>query len=469
MKEKSPNFISFNPRVLLGTPLFFLFLIAPVVLSAAQSPQDNRQLVKESKNTAHRLALVIGNGAYQTSKLRNPPNDATAIAVVLRDLGFDVMSGVNKSQREMKRMIREFGQRLRVTGGVGLFYFAGHGVQAKGRNYLIPVDADIQAEADLEDQAVDANYVLNFMDDAQSSLNIVILDACRNNPFMRSFRSMQEGLAQVRAPTGTLIAYATAPDSLATDGVGVNSPYTEELIKEIRVPGVLVETMFRRVTEQVSSRTMGRQEPWFSANVKGDFYFNGAHALVTSSDPDGEFWSAIKNSKNVGDYKAYLDAFPKGRHAAIAQNVLRRLQDSQTASIDPGNEKGSTGNLATSKVGNLAGPMSNGANTDKSQSATHASEFKVEYRKGGFSNPAGTLYISPAGVEFKDKNNKPSNNFSFACSEVVKIAQMKRLGISYGVLEIRTRTKEYKTAFQTNEQFKQAMKAVLDVCRIQQN
>lgn len=112
------------------------------------------------------------------------------------------------------------------------------------------------------------------MDDAQNALNIVILDACRNNPFARSFRSTQGGLAQVRAPTGTLIAYATAPDNTADDGGGSNSPYTDELTKQLRVPGVLVETMFRRVAERVSARTGGKQEPWFSANVKGDFFFN---------------------------------------------------------------------------------------------------------------------------------------------------------------------------------------------------
>ena len=242
--------------------------------------QDNRQLSRE--NTAERrIALVIGNGAYASvPRLRNPSSDARLIAATLTKLGFEVATGTDKTQREMKQMIREFGKQLRSGRTVSVFYFAGHGVQAKGRNYLIPVDAEIQTEADLEDTAVDLNYILNVMDDAQNALNIAILDACRNNPFARSFRSSQNGLAQVVAPNGTLIAYATAPNSVAADGAGANSPYTEELTRQMAKPGVLLETMFRRLTEQVSARTDGRQEPWYSANVKGDFYF--ASGPVTS-------------------------------------------------------------------------------------------------------------------------------------------------------------------------------------------
>src|SRR5207247_7231964 len=136
-----------------------------------------------------RVALVIGNGAYtKAPPLRNPPNDARDIAATLRALGFDVTSGINVNQRDMKRLIREFGQKLKA-GGSGLFYYAGHGVQSKGRNYLIPVDADIQSEAEVEDASVDANLVLRYMDEAQNGLNIVILDACRINTFSRGFLS----------------------------------------------------------------------------------------------------------------------------------------------------------------------------------------------------------------------------------------------------------------------------------------
>ncbi len=328
--------------------LMLVWLLASAVSSTAQ--QDNRQLKREqlqlNEAEQRRIALVIGNGSYQNvAALKNPTNDATLLAATLRKLGFEVTVATDKSQREMKLLIREFGQQLRAGGSVGLFYFAGHGVQARGHNYLIPVDADIQTEADLEDVAVDVHYVLNMMDDAQNALNIAILDACRNNPFARSFRSAQEGLAQVKAPTGTLIAYATAPDSVAADGGGANSPYAEELTKQIQVSGVLVETMFRRVAEKVSSRSGGRQEPWYSANVKGDFYFSNGptESRVGRSNPENSLtgstgisegakeqglWEAVQDSNEPQDFRDYLLKYPRGAYAAAAKIRLRRLENS---------------------------------------------------------------------------------------------------------------------------------------------
>jgi len=356
--QSSHKFIWFELAALL-TLLALAILCAPTPLSTAQ--QDNRQLKREQTQpnglAQRRIALVIGNGAYQNVKpLKNPPNDATLLAATLKKLGFEVTVGTDKSQREMKQLIREFGQRLRGGGGVGLFYFAGHGVQARGHNYLVPVDAEIQTEADLEDAAVDVNYVLNMMDDAQNALNIAILDACRNNPFARSFRSAQEGLAQVKAPTGTLIAYATAPDSVAADGGGANSPYAEELTKQIQVSGVLLETMFRRVAEQVSARSGGRQEPWFSANVKGDFYFTNRKNLSLSNTPakidavavEREYWETIRSSNDPQDYKDYLQTYPDGAYVGVARAKIRQIEtarntrpvDSQPSNTQPSNSSG---------------------------------------------------------------------------------------------------------------------------------
>lgn len=335
MKERSSSKLVWLVLVALLTLLALVTVWIPTSYSTAQ--QDNRQLKRDQTNSAERrrIALVIGNGSYKNVKpLKNPPNDATLLAATLRKLGFEVTVGTDKSQREMKQLIREFGQRLRGGGGVGLFYFAGHGVQARGHNYLIPVDAEIQTEADLEDVAVDVNYVLNTMDDAQNALNIAILDACRNNPFARSFRSAQEGLAQVKAPTGTLIAYATAPDSIAADGGGTNSPYAEELTKQIQVSGVLLETMFRRVAEQVSSRSGGRQEPWYSANVKGEFFFsNSATTSDLSNTPskiDGvaverEYWETIRSSNDAQDFESYLQTYPNGAYATIARTKINQI------------------------------------------------------------------------------------------------------------------------------------------------
>ncbi len=193
------------------------------------------------------------------------------MAATLKALGFDVTSGINVNQRDFKRMVREFGQKLKA-GGSGLFYYAGHGVQSKGRNYLIPIDSDIQSEADVEDTGVDLSLILNYMDDAANGLNIVILDACRNNPFARSFRSASGGLAQVDAPTGTLIAYATAPGTVASDGADQNGLYTSELLKQMKVPGQSATDMFMHVRAEVMKQTGSKQVPWEASSLVGAFF-----------------------------------------------------------------------------------------------------------------------------------------------------------------------------------------------------
>jgi uncharacterized caspase-like protein len=170
-----------------------------------------------------RLALVIGNGGYRDAPLKNPVNDARALAAGLSALGFEVMKGEDLGQREMNRLIARFGERL-AGHDVGMFFFAGHGIQLRGKNYLIPVDAQIASENSVRAEAVDVDAVLDQL--SASPLNVVILDACRNNPFERRFRSVSGGLAQMDAPRGTLIAYATAPGKVAQDGDGTNSTYT---------------------------------------------------------------------------------------------------------------------------------------------------------------------------------------------------------------------------------------------------
>lgn len=252
-------------------------LFATLLVSLPAHPQQGRQLVRgDTPASLRRLALVIGNGAYEnTAPLKNPPNDATDMADALSNVGFTVERGVDLKQRQMKLMIREFGQKLR-GGGQGLFYFAGHGVQLRGRNYLIPIDAAIQSEADVEDQGVDANLILGLMDEAGNGLNVVILDACRNNPFARSFRSASNGLAQMDAPSGTLIAYATAPGSVASDGNARNGLYTQELLKNMLIPGLSIEEVLKRVRISVRNATAGKQTTWESSSLIGDFYFSGS-------------------------------------------------------------------------------------------------------------------------------------------------------------------------------------------------
>jgi len=294
-------------RYLIRFPCILLLVcvlaeIAPFGNSAAAQQAPDRILTHQSQekpSILRRVALVIGNSAYVNAPhLKNAANDATDMAATLTELGFKVVVGTNLSQREMKSRIREFGQDLK-TGGVGLFYFAGHGVQSKGRNYLIPVDADIQSEAELEDASVDVSLVLNFMDEAHNDLNMVFLDACRNNPFARSFRSANNGLASMDAPTGTFIGYATGPGRVASDGGVRNGIFTAELMKQIRVPGLTLSDMFMRVRLGVFNQTNKQQVPWEASSVIGAFYFkdpivtnnSNLSSSVTNTDP--------KNSINV--------------------------------------------------------------------------------------------------------------------------------------------------------------------------
>jgi formylglycine-generating enzyme required for sulfatase activity len=222
-----------------------------------------------------RIALVIGNSEYSSGPLPNPANDAKLMGESLSSLGFEVIARRNADQITMKRAIQEFGERLEKggPGAVGLFYYAGHGVQLNGRNYLIPTTARIEREGDVEIEAVSADWVIEQMRYARNRLNIVILDACRNNPFTRSMRSVDHGLATMDAPAGILIAYSTAPGAVAADGTGRNSPYTEALTQAMREMHEPVEQVFKHVRVGVMGATSGKQVPWESSSLTGDFYF----------------------------------------------------------------------------------------------------------------------------------------------------------------------------------------------------
>jgi uncharacterized caspase-like protein len=175
----------------------------------------------------------------------------------------------------MRRTIQAFGEKLREKRGVGLFYYAGHGVQVNGTNYLLPIDVKIQSSADIEYEGVNAGFVVAQMESAENPMNIIILDACRNNSFgsnTRSLRSSEDGLAQMIAPVGTLIAYSTAPGSVAFDGDQKNGLYTQELLRNMRIPGLSLEQVFKRVRISVRSKSRGRQIPWESSSLVGEFY-----------------------------------------------------------------------------------------------------------------------------------------------------------------------------------------------------
>ncbi len=260
-----------------------------------------------------RIALVIGNSDYLHGPLTNPVNDARSMARVLRNAGFEVILGENLSNKtEMKRLIRDFGFKL-AKGGVGLFYYAGHGLQVEGFNFLVPVNAVINNEAEVEYEAVDAGFVIAQMEAAQNRLNIVILDACRNNPYARSFRSSKQGLSGMNAPTGTLIAYATAPGSVAIDGSGVNGLYTQELLAQINKPDLQIEDVFKNVRAQVVAKSNGLQTPWESSSLIGDFYFYPENVAIASSPTPAVVPAAIpavtEKNEFVAEWKAKDNVF----------------------------------------------------------------------------------------------------------------------------------------------------------------
>ncbi len=227
-----------------------------------------------------RNALVIGNSSYQhVSQLENPVNDASDMAASLKRLGFNVIHKKDASLAEMGLAINTYAARIKKEGGIGLFYYAGHGVQVDGANYLIPVDANIASQSEVMFKSIDVGLVLAMVKEAKNSLNIVILDACRDNPYKSSFRSVRKGLAQIDAPSGTLIAYATAPGSVSADGTGRNGLYTKHLLAEIEKPGIPIERVFKGVRANVmkESRTFGidyEQVPWESSSLVNDFYFS---------------------------------------------------------------------------------------------------------------------------------------------------------------------------------------------------
>jgi hypothetical protein len=285
---------------------------------------------------SRRTALVIGNGAYQVGPLRNAVKDATDMAAMLRRLSFEVIVLQDAPLQDMEEAVNAFNLRLR-EGGMGLFYFAGHGVQADGENYLIPLKARIDRQQDVRYQALPMGRVIGAMEDANNGLNIVILDACRNMPFSRSWRSSQGGLAPpTLSPRGMLIAYATAPGGMAADGTGENGVYTKYLLRAMAVPGLSIEQVFKQVRYGVVAETGGKQTPWESSSLLGDFAFMPAQADLapagvppypsSASDPETVLWSMSERSSHPEDVLAFLQAYPESRFAPAAHLRLQQLQ-----------------------------------------------------------------------------------------------------------------------------------------------
>ena len=242
--------------------------------SQAVATQNTRPALNAP--TERRVALVIGNATYKVNPLKNPVNDSTDMARSLRSVGFDVIEANNTTLAQMREVTRRFADKL-GNSDVGLVYYSGHGVEVKGKNYLIPVNADIKREYEVVDQAFDASQFLEMMDNIRGPnnkrVNILIVDACRNNELQKSWRSTNNGLARMDAPGGTFISFATAPGKVAADGTGRNSPYTKHLLQALKQPNVPIEQVFKVVRRNVMEETKGEQIPWENSSLVGDFYF----------------------------------------------------------------------------------------------------------------------------------------------------------------------------------------------------
>jgi uncharacterized caspase-like protein len=278
--------------------------------------------------TEERIALVIGNAAYRVDPLDNPVNDARLVAQSLRQSGFAVRVHENLDRRAMVEALRDFSNRL-GENTIAALYYAGHGLQLRDRNFLIPVDAEIRSEDEIPIAGVDIDFLLRRMGTARSRINIVILDACRNNPFAGKGGNTAQGLAQMDAPVGTLLAYATAPGKLAADGGGgANSLYATHLARALLAPGLPVEHVFKRVREAVVRDTRELQVPWESSSLQGEFAFVPGIAVAQGAASDVEaagelaFWNSIQASQRADEYRAYLRQYPNGRFVALAQTRL---------------------------------------------------------------------------------------------------------------------------------------------------
>jgi ABC-type sugar transport system substrate-binding protein len=305
-----------------------------------------------------RVALVVGNAAYvNVPRLANSANDARLIADTMRSLGFTLVGGgaqIDLDETSFRGAVQDFGDQLQGAD-VGVFYYAGHGLQVRGANYLVPVSANPTKEADVDFQLLDSNLVLRQMESAGTKLNVVILDACRNNPFGgRGLRATDSGLAQMRAPEGTLISFATQPGSVAQDGADGHSPYTKALSAAMRKGGLGIYEAFNEVGLTVLSVTGGAQQPWLALSpIKGSFYFAGAPSSGGTQasqpqaqppqapppqpavDPAERAWTVTQNTASEAVLEDFIRQFGSTVYGSMARARLEELRKAKVAVVAP--------------------------------------------------------------------------------------------------------------------------------------
>lgn len=336
---------------------WFLAAIGAALLAASGLAASARA----ASEFDHRVALVIGNADYQyVPHLGNPANDARLIAQTLRGVGFDIIGGgaqINLDKSAMEKAIRDFGRHLTVRT-VGLFYYAGHGLQIRSENYLVPVGGNPASAGDVDFELVNVNVILRQMADSGSTLDLMILDASRANPFGgRSFRDAAPGLALMQAPRGTVIVYAAQPGSVEIEGDGANSPFTRALAAAMIKPGLDVLSVFNDVGVAVDLATKHEQQPWTSSTpIEGKFVFAAVEAERkpapalnpspevkprqpvsgnTSQQVEMAYWETIKDSRDPADFEAYLKRYPDGTFVDLARNRIAMLSQQKTAVVQP--------------------------------------------------------------------------------------------------------------------------------------
>jgi uncharacterized caspase-like protein len=329
------NAITASRRAILkaGLGATALFLPVPFAWVWAQS-EGTIKLMRAPK-----VALTIGNSNYSNSPLTNPVNDARAIGTALRNSGFDVTIKLDAPRGEIAAAVQAYTQALAERQAVGVFYFAGHGLQLAWRNYMVPVDASLNQVADIQKQCVELADLVGGITKAKNPLNIVILDACRDNPFGNLTGADHKGLSQMDAPPSTLLAYATAPGNVASDGEGVNGLYTEHLLKEIAVPEAKVEDVFKRVRLQVRRRTNGQQIPWESTSLEEDFFFVPPRALAAQAELEQERLrkeqEAVREKQRLAEEAGRQRKLEEARRQArLAAEEAERRNKEELAALD---------------------------------------------------------------------------------------------------------------------------------------
>jgi len=401
-------------------------IFAPMPLASAWAQSDGAvKLLRAPKE-----ALVIGNANYRhVPTLVNPANDAKAIAAVLSEAGFKVHSVVDADRAAMLEAISAYVAGVGARKSVGLFYFAGHGVQLGWRNYLLPVDAAIARLEDVPGRCVDVTTLIEGIKRASNAMNVVILDACRDNPFGGEVRLEQKGLSQMDAPSATLLAYATAPGNMASDGRGANGLYTENLVREMRVPEARIEDVFKRVRLGVRLASKGAQIPWESTSLEEDFYFLPPAQLQKLSreqeerafKEEREVFQGARDSRDPAQLGGYLRRYPSGHFTELAQLLLDRAlaaQGEKPVAIAPAegnpNTQGSARADTSFKVGDhyayLVRDLRLGGSDDRTiaQTVTAISDQEVVFNHGRLViDPLGNAIKLPDGRHYTPRQDVP--------------------------------------------------------------